>query len=82
MPTVKEITDYYKENSIDLTYVDSGIQKLRMSICRSCKEYNKTLAKCKVCGCFMRFKTKLMYDPIESHKAAEKKKTECPKGLW
>jgi hypothetical protein len=41
----------------------------RMAICRRCKHFEKKWARCKLCGCFMNFKTAI--------RAAK-----CPAGKW
>lgn len=69
--------DYYSSNGIDLTFVDKETSKNRLDICKSCEFYNNLLGQCKKCGCFMPFKTKLMYDPIESGKIQNKELTKC-----
>jgi hypothetical protein len=41
----------------------------RLSICNSCPWFNKRLAKCKKCGCFMKLKSTLQ-------------DAKCPIGAW
>ncbi|NDB62206.1 hypothetical protein EB001_27770 [bacterium] len=41
----------------------------RMSICRECPELEPELARCKMCGCFMKGKTLF-------------KDSKCPLGKW
>ena len=31
----------------------------RLAICNECPFFNKTFAKCRICGCFMKLKTTL-----------------------
>ncbi len=37
---------------------DDTLATERLAMCKTCKEYNK-IGQCKLCHCFMRFKTKL-----------------------
>jgi hypothetical protein len=48
---------------------DSIDLKARMVVCRECEKFNKHLAQCKVCKCFMPVKTKI-------------KSSKCPLGKW
>lgn len=48
---------------------DKELIDMRLEICNSCEWLNKTLIKCKKCGCFMKLKSTL--------KAAT-----CPIGKW
>lgn len=43
--------------------------KARMAVCRECDKFNKHLAQCKVCKCFMPVKTRLSG-------------SKCPLGKW
>ena len=48
---------------------EKGIVAERMAICEECPFFNKNVARCTKCGCFMRLKTTL-------HQA------KCPVGKW
>lgn len=75
---------YLVANGIDTTRVSEQESDNRMAICKQCEhlEGNGALCKCKICGCFMNVKTKLLFDPVESVKNKEKLLTVCPKGKW
>ena len=45
------------------------ICKSRYEICKKCEHFQKRFAICKMCGCFMRIKTRLL-------------KTNCPINKW
>jgi hypothetical protein len=47
----------------------SSVQQERMSICKSCPFYRKSIDQCKKCGCIMNQKTKLA-------------DASCPVGKW
>lgn len=48
---------------------DRDLIEYRLNICNTCPFFNKRLAKCKKCGCFMRLKSTL-------------KQASCPVGNW
>ena len=48
---------------------DRELIEYRLKICNGCASFNKRLAKCKKCGCFMKLKTTL-------------KLAKCPIGKW
>ncbi len=48
---------------------DRELIESRLQICNTCPWFNKRLAKCKKCGCFMRLKTTLQ-------------NAKCPIGKW
>jgi hypothetical protein len=48
---------------------DKQLIESRLVICNSCEWFNKRLAKCKKCGCFMKLKTTLQ-------------DAACPMGKW
>ena len=48
---------------------DRELIESRLSICNTCPAFNKRLAKCKKCGCFMKLKTTLQ-------------EASCPLGKW
>jgi len=82
-----DIASYYATEGIDLQRVDDELSAQRMQICKSCKIDGKTglimpFYQCRVCKCFMHFKTTLLFDPVESGKQGEKVKTVCPLGKW
>jgi len=41
----------------------------RMSICKACKHFRKSISQCKKCGCFMKIKGAIAF-------------TRCPIGKW
>jgi hypothetical protein len=48
---------------------DKELIEHRLAICNECPYFNKTLAKCKKCGCFMKLKSTL-------------RQAKCPIGKW
>jgi hypothetical protein len=54
------------DNSDKKILVSKEIQTYRLNICKECEKYNKVLGTCKMCGCFMKFKTTLVksYCPL------------------
>tara|TARA_R100000995_G_scaffold18009_2_gene7314 strand:- start:4521 stop:4925 length:405 start_codon:yes stop_codon:yes gene_type:complete len=50
-------------------FATSEVYKERMSICRDCVYYFKLTGNCKVCGCFMKVKSRIG-------------SMSCPKGKW
>lgn len=48
---------------------DKELIEQRLAICNQCPAFNKNLAKCKKCGCFMKLKTTLQ-------------EAKCPIGKW
>jgi hypothetical protein len=58
--------DVFLENSkkVQLTFSEE-----RMSICRSCENFDKKMGVCNLCGCLMAHKTKLL-------------ETGCPINKW
>ena len=48
---------------------DKNLIEQRLEICNSCEWFNKRLAKCRKCGCFMKLKSTL-------------KQASCPIGKW
>lgn len=49
--------------------VDSIIQKKRYDICLKCEHFSSVTTNCKMCGCFMKLKTKI-------------EKAKCPVNKW
>lgn len=41
----------------------------RLDICNKCKDLDKSLGRCEVCGCFVSIKAKIDYES-------------CPLGMW
>lgn len=67
----------------DITQVEKAVRDERLSACKGCDRYNATTGQCRLCGCFMSIKTRLLYDPVETERVGgEKQKTVCPQGLW
>lgn len=48
---------------------DRDLIESRLAICNACPAFNKNLAKCKKCGCFMKLKSTL-------------RQASCPIGKW
>jgi hypothetical protein len=48
---------------------DRELIESRLLVCNSCDSFNKRLAKCKKCGCFMKLKSTLQ-------------SAKCPLGKW
>lgn len=65
--------------------VEKSQAQERMDICRknTCGHFREKMERCGKCGCFLRVKTKLVYDPIRTVLNGGKKiLTVCPDGLW
>lgn len=64
--------------------VPAQVAEERLKICESngCKMFDPVGYRCRSCGCFLRVKTKLIVDPMESFKQGQEVLTKCPKGLW
>ncbi len=45
------------------------VYKKRYEICRKCEHFDKTFARCKMCGCFMKLKARLI-------------RSNCPVNKW
>lgn len=43
--------------------------KQRLEVCKQCPEFTKLSRQCKLCGCFMDLKAKIL-------------EAECPQNLW
>lgn len=56
----------------------------RLNICESngCKLFDSSAYRCRSCGCFLRVKTRLIVDPVESFKQGREVLAECPEGFW
>lgn len=50
-------------------FVSESVSSQRMSICKSCEDFNNKTSQCRRCGCFMSAKTKLKHGS-------------CPIGKW
>lgn len=50
-------------------FTDDSVATARMSICKSCEDFNSKTTQCRRCGCFMSAKVKL-------------KQGSCPIGKW
>lgn len=48
----------------------------RIGICKECPDFKKLTAQCKVCGCLMHVKARLINDPTTG------KGVKCPLGYW
>lgn len=53
----------------DISLIDETHANARLEICLSCEHYNKIIGNCKLCGCFVKAKTKI-------------KGSECPIKKW
>jgi hypothetical protein len=49
--------------------VSDSVFEHRYTICKSCEKYDDQYGRCKMCGCFVKYKTKL-------------KKSYCPLHKW
>lgn len=60
----------------------------RMGVCMDCPMLDPGPVKCRICGCYMEVKTRLVVDPVETAKnfvnggKVALKKTRCPEGRW
>jgi hypothetical protein len=61
-----EFTDLFDPNQ---ERSDKNLIEQRLAICNSCEWFNKRLAKCRKCGCFMHLKTTL-------------RRAKCPMDKW
>ena len=61
-----EFTDLFDYNQ---PRSDKDLIEYRLSICNTCPAFNKRLAKCTKCGCFMKLKSTL-------------RRASCPIGKW
>lgn len=52
--------------------------KRRLDICNACIFYDKRIEICKLCGCFMKIKTKIIFKLDNSGKSING----CPKQYW
>lgn len=78
-----ETINFFIKEGVEITKIDEDQQKLRISLCNNCENFNKGLRICNICKCNMDVKTALLYDPVEELKNGEKNVlTKCPKGLW
>jgi hypothetical protein len=77
MRSIKEMYNFYKNEGFVTIFVDENISKERISLCESCEKFNSFTRQCRLCSCFMDFKTKLEYDPFTSLGNLEKTKTIC-----
>lgn len=73
---------YMATQGVDTTLVTPDEANNRMEICKACPKLSKITHQCSECGCFMKVKTKLLFDPVESVKQAQKVTTTCPDGKW
>lgn len=79
---VQDVTKFMIDEGYDLTYVSELEQKLRIGLCTRCPKFKPLTRQCGICKCFMDFKTKLLFDPIESTRQKKKIKTVCPIDKW
>ena len=63
----RKLNNYVASNEVSKSRYE--ICKSRYEICKKCEHFQKRFAICKMCGCFMRIKTRLL-------------KTNCPINKW
>lgn len=63
-------------HGIDTTKVPEAVANERLDTCQAC-EYFTATRQCSLCHCFMDVKARLVFDPVESAKALEEKRTVC-----
>ena len=54
---------------LDLIVADRITRDERYKMCEACPHFQPTMKRCRLCGCFMKLKTKIMF-------------AECPEGKW
>lgn len=66
-----------------------GLFERRLRVCEGCDDLNRVLRQCKICGCFVDAKTKVIYKTDDEGFAVcrKDKKTgdiyyACPRRLW
>ena len=67
MSVLKDLAKKIIQGVIPLTPAELAGE--RMKLCAQCPEFTKLTKQCKLCGCYMELKTRL----LEAH---------CPKDLW
>lgn len=74
----KLLMDWEKEQKVS----EEAAQQ-RMDICKKCPMMTNKFgfAQCKVCGCNLELKTKLVYDSV-AYKREELETVKCPEGRW
>ena len=60
--------------------IDPDIAEWRMSVCKTCEQFEPDGAKCRVCGCYLDIKTKCSVS--RSPKRPFGEITHCPLGKW
>jgi hypothetical protein len=54
---------------LDLIVADKLTRDERYRMCEACPHFQPKMKRCRLCGCFMKIKTKIMF-------------AECPAGKW
>ena len=54
---------------LDLIVADKLTREERYNLCKACPHFQPKMKRCRLCGCFMKLKTKIMF-------------AECPDGRW
>lgn len=70
------------ENGVKAGKVPKAVAAERMKICRGCESFIKPTAQCGECLCFLKVKTALIWDPVESVKQMKDIKVVCPREKW
>ena len=60
---------------------DPDLQSQRYDTCKACPSYRERVDKCGECGCYMEFKTGMLYNR-NAKKLGRIEKTHCPLGKW
>ena len=85
----EELKEVYDAASAALQLIDKGFtlekvdeltQKLRISMCEMCDNFDSKDRRCLACCCPMDFKTTLKFDPIKGF--FKKTLVECPLQKW
>lgn len=68
-----ELIQYIQENRDGVLFVSDEVYKERLSICKSCNEYDEFENRCKECGCYVPGKAKIILDSCPLAKWSEDK---------
>jgi hypothetical protein len=81
---LRATVDFMIESGIPTDKVPEEVREERFKICQSCpsEKLVKISNTCLECGCFMRIKTSLEFDPVKSAKEGKLIKTACPLKHW
>lgn len=80
MKWYEELRNKAIEGLLTVEKIDALTKQTRLSICKTCINYDPDAAKCKVCGCFLEAKAgmKININP----KTGKTEVTHCPEGKW